>query len=133
MADNLTDTAENAALNWTLGNASTGPTGDIKVALVTVAGSDSAPGTEVTGGSYARLTADFAAASGGATSNEADLVWEDMPAATVVGVELWDSAGSPVRWWYGPLTDSEGDPAPKTLDAGDDFKIAAGSLTITLG
>ncbi|MFJ6073688.1 hypothetical protein ACIQFU_23075 [Streptomyces sp. NPDC093065] len=126
MADNLTDTAENAALNWTLGNTATGPTGDMKVALVTAAGTDSAAGTEVTGGSYARLTAEFNAASGGTTSNTADLVWEDMPAAEIVGVEIWDSAGTPVRWWYGPLN------ASKTLEAGDDFKIPAGAIDVSL-
>jgi hypothetical protein len=49
-----------------------------------------------------------------------------MPAATIVGVELWDSAGSPVRKWWGPLA------ANKTTVLGDTFTIAAGSLTATL-
>jgi len=48
-----------------------------------------------------------------------------MPAATVVGWEIWDSAGTPVRWSYG-LFD-----ASKTVAAGDDLKVAAGGWTFT--
>ncbi|MFF9279534.1 phage tail fiber protein [Streptomyces griseosporeus] len=127
MADNLTDVAENRGLDWLTGNSPAAPVLPLKVALVTANGSDSAPGTEVSGGSYARLNVAFAAASGGATSNLADLVWTGMPAATVVGIEIWDSAGTPVRWWWGPLT------ASKTLASGDEFKLAAGDIDLTLG
>ena len=127
MADNLSDVAENRALDWLTGNSTTAPSGQLKVALVTANGSDSAAGTEVTGGSYARQNVTFSAASGGATSNTADLVWTAMPAATVVGVEVYDSAGTPIRWWYGALA------ASKTLQAGDELRIASGELDLTLG
>ena len=127
MADNLSDVAENRALDWICGNSTTAPSGQLKVALVTANGSDGAAGTEVTGGSYARQNVTFSAASGGATSNTADLVWAAMPAATVVGVEVYDSAGTPVRWWHGALA------ASKTLQAGDELRIAAGELDLTLG
>ncbi len=123
----LTDTAENRALDWLCGNSPTAPSGQLKVALVTANGSDSAAGTEVTGGSYARQNVSFTAASGGATSNSSDLVWTGMPAATVVGVEIYDSAGTPVRWWHGALS------ASKTLQAGDELRIASGELDLTLG
>ncbi|MFI1485757.1 hypothetical protein [Streptomyces sp. NPDC020747] len=126
IADNLSGTGENRCLDFILGLSSTAPTTPIKVALVTAAGSDTAAGTEVTGGSYARQTLSVAAAASGATSNSADLVFAGMPAATVVGVEVWDSAGSPVRLWYGPLTD------PRTVLAGDELQILAGELDFTL-
>lgn len=126
MADNMTNTAENRALDWILGLSSTAPTTPLKVALVTANGSDTAAGTEVTGGSYARQTITVAAAVNGATSNSADLVFTDMPAATVVGVEIWDSAGTPVRLWYGPLT------ASRTVAAGDELRITAGQLSLSL-
>ena len=127
MADNLTNTAENLALDWILGvGTPTRPTTPLKVALVTANGSDTAAGTEVTGGSYARQNLSVAAAVAGATSNSADLVWTGMPAATVVGVEIWDSAGTPVRLWYGPLT------ASRTVAAGDELRLTAGSLTLSL-
>jgi hypothetical protein len=127
VADNLSNTAENLALDWILGvGTPTRPTTPLKVALVTANGTDTAAGTEVTGGSYARQNLAVAAAVGGATGNSADLVFTGMPAATVVGVEIWDSAGTPVRLWYGPLT------ASRTVSAGDELVLSAGSLTLSL-
>jgi hypothetical protein len=127
VADNLSNTAENLALDWVNGvGTPTRPTTPLKVALVTANGSDTAAGTEVTGGSYARQSLSVAAASAGATSNSADLVFAGMPAATVVGVEVWDSAGAPVRLWYGALAVS------RTVAAGDELRITAGSLTLSL-
>lgn len=126
MADNLSSTAENRALDWLMGVATTAPTTPLKVALVTAAGTDTTAGTEVAGGSYARQTLTVAAAVNGTTSNSADLIWAGMPAATVVGVEVWDSAVTPVRLWYGPLT------ANRTILAGDELRIPAGDLDFDL-
>lgn len=126
MSDNLTNTAENRALDWLMGTATTAPTTPLKVALVTANGSDTTAGTEVTGGSYARRNLTVAASTNGATSNSADLVWTGMPAATVVGVEVWDNAGTPVRLWYGALA------ASRTVLAGDELRIPAASLTFSL-
>lgn len=114
-------------LDWILGVGTPArPTTPLKVALVTANGSDAAAGTEVAGGSYARQNLAVAAAVNGATSNSADLVWTGMPAVTVVGVEVWDSAGTPVRLWYGPLT------ASRTVAAGDEFRLPAGSLGLSI-
>lgn len=127
MANNLTDVAEDLALNWLYGVGSpTRPTSPIRVALMTANGSDSAAGTEVVGGSYARQNANLGASSGGAQTNTAEIRFTNMPAVTVVGVELYDSAGSPVRLWHGPLA------ANKVVNAGDDFVIPAGDLDLTL-
>jgi len=49
-----------------------------------------------------------------------------MPAATITAIELWDSAGTPARKWFGALT------ANKTTNLGDTFTIASGSLTAGL-
>lgn len=122
----LTDVAENHVLNWLTGNTTTAPTTSLKVALVTANGSDSSTGTEVTGGSYARQNVSFSAASSGATSNSGTLTWTNMPSCTVVGVEVWDSNGSPIRWWWGALT------ASKAVNSGDTFQIAAGDLDLTM-
>lgn len=108
------------------GSAYTVPTAPIKCRLTTANGSATSAGTEVTGGSYASQTATFAAASAGAIATNAALTYTSMPAVTVVGVELWDSAGTPVRRWYGALS------ASKTTNAGDTFSIASGSLTASL-
>jgi hypothetical protein len=125
VANNITDAGENLMLDWITATGSpTRPTGP-KVALMTADGSDSAAGTEVTGGSYARQSVTFSAASAGSTSNTADLTFTSMPACTVTGVEIWDSGGT-VRLWWGPLT------ASKVVNSGDPFTIPAGSLTLTL-
>ena len=128
MAGNLTDTCENKLLDHILGTASYTPTGPIKVALITTTtpSTDAAAGSEVTGGSYARQTLTCGAASAGATSNSGTLTWSAMPACTVGGVEVWDSAGTPVRLWYGTLA------ANKTVNSGDTFQITTGSLTLSL-
>jgi hypothetical protein len=126
VSDNLTNTGENRALDFLFGNSPTAPTTPLKVALVTANGSDTTAGTEVTGGGYARQSLAAAAAVSGATSNSTDLIYTNMPAATVVGVEIWDSAGTPVRLWYGALT------ASRTVAAGDEFRLVAGALTMSL-
>jgi len=127
IADALSNTAENLGLDWINGVGSpTRPTTPLKLALVTANGTDTTNGTEVTGGSYARQSLTVAAASGGATSNSTDITFAGMPACTVVGVEVWDNAGTPVRLWYGALT------ASRSVSAGDDFKLTAGTLNLSL-
>lgn len=127
ISDNLSNTAENLSLDWILGvGTPTRPTAPLQVALVTANGTDTAAGTEVAGGSYARQNLSVGAAVSGATSNSADLVFAGMPAATVVGVEIWDSAGAPVRLWYGALT------ASRTVAAGDELRLTAGSLSLSI-
>lgn len=113
-------------LDWLHGKTVTQPTTPLKVALVTSNGTDTSAGSEVNGGTYARQEVTIGNASNGATSNSNDLVFEGMPAATIVGVEIWDSAGTPVRLWYGALA------ANRTVSSGDDFRIAAGQLTLSL-
>lgn len=128
MADNLTDQAESLLLNWVHGvGTPTRPTTPLKVALMTANGSDSAAGTEVTGGSYARQNITLTSSTGGSgVSNDADILFTAMPACTVVGIEIYDSAGTPVRLWYGALA------ASKTLAAGDEFKLAAGDVDLAI-
>ncbi len=127
MADNLTDAAENLALDWlNVVGSPTRPTSPLKVALLTAAGNETSAGTEVTGGSYARQNVTFGAASSGASANTNLIEFTDMPAATVVALAVYDSAGSPFRIWHGALT------APKTVNAGDVFRIAIGDLDVSL-
>lgn len=126
MADNLTDTMENALLDALVGTAGYTATTPMKLALVTSNGTDSAAGTEVAGGSYARATITFNAASGGTIDNSATISFTNMPASTVTGIEVWDSAGTPVRLFYGALS------ASKTVSSGDTLEFAAGSITLSL-
>lgn len=123
----LTNTAEDLMMDWVnVVGSPTRPTSPLKCRLMTANGSDSSAGTEVSGGSYASQTVTFSSSSGGATANSGTLSYTSMPSCTVVGVEVWDSAGTPVRLWWGALT------ANKTINAGDTFQIAAGDLDLTL-
>lgn len=127
MADNLTNDAELLVLDWVNGVGSpTRPTTPLKLALMTANGSDSAAGTEVVGGSYARQSVTLAAAAAGTTSNSGTVTYTAMPACTVVGLEVWNSDGS-VRLWYGALS------ASKAVNAGDTFLVNTGDLDLTIG
>lgn len=125
MAGSLTNYTENKVLDHVLGTtAYTMPT--TYVALYTVAPTDSTAGTEVTGGSYARIAGVFSASSGGATSNSGNLDFTGMPACTVVAIGILDNSTSGNLLVYGTLT------VNKVLDAGDTLRVATGDLDITI-
>lgn len=130
MADNLPDAIENALLNLLLRGTALTVVTPIKARLMTANGSDSANGTELgTSGGYTAggATITFgSAASGGTISNTAAVTWTNMPATTIVGLELWDSTGTPVRLWWGTLASS------KTVASGDTFEFAIGAVTCTI-
>jgi hypothetical protein len=113
-------------LDALVGTASYSADTPIKLALVTANGNDATAGTEVSGGSYARQDITFSAASSGSISNDAVETFTNMPTCTVVGIELWDSAGTPSRLAYGSLT------ASKALTSGDTLEFAIGSITLSL-
>lgn len=123
----LTDAAENRALDWLTGNATTAPTLPLKVRLMTANGSDSAAGTQVAGGTYAPVTiAPGAAVTNVGASNPGILDFAGMPVCTVVGFEIWDSAGTPFRWWWGAAS------VAKTYAAGDVARFDVGALALTM-
>lgn len=127
----LTNTAENLALNFLSGEAAvTAPTAPLKIRLMTAqaADPDATAGTELaTSGGYTAggVDAAFGAASGGALTNGVAVSWTNMPATTIVGVELWDSAATPVRIAWADITDV-------TLASGDTLEFAAGAIDFTL-
>lgn len=122
----LTATLDNKILDHIALTASYTPTSPLKLRLMTANGSASAAGTEVTGGSYTSKTIAFNAASGGSASHTADITFTAMPACTVVGLEIWDSAGTPVRVWWTALT------ASRTLASGDSLTFPAASIILQL-
>lgn len=123
----LTDYGENLALNWLCGRTVTQPTTLYLALESTTTGSDSAPGTEVSGGSYARKPITFGtAASTGSISNTADILFTGMPAVTVKAGAVYDASTGGNRIWYGNLT------AEKTLNSGDTFTVTTGSLSLAL-
>ena len=126
MAGNLSDFLENKLLDHFLATTAYTPPANVYVALYTVGPSDAGGGTEVVGGSYARQEASFTAASGGATSNDSNIDFTNMPACTVVAIGIHDNVTSGNLLVHGTLT------ANKTLDAGDTLRIATGDLDISI-
>jgi hypothetical protein len=132
MAGSKSDYLENKLLDHVLGNtAYTAPT-TVYIALYTVAPTDSGGGTEVSGGSYARVaitnnTTNFPAASGGSKSNGTDITFPTATAdwGTVVAFGIFDlSTGGNLLYWA-TLTTS------KSILNGDTAKFTAGNITIT--
>lgn len=127
MSGGLTQAMDNHLLDHINGVAAfTQPTTPLHARLMTANGSATAAGTEVAGGSYAAQAVTFGSASAGAAANTAQVTFTGMPAATVTGVEIWDTSGSPQRLWWGPLS------ASKTLNAGDTFQFDPGALAVSL-
>ena len=128
---NLDQTFSNRLLDSSVGTAFTAPTTPVTCRLMTANGTNTTNGTELaTSGGYTSgtgaPTVTFAAASAGSKASNVAVTVTNMPATTINGVELWDSSGSPVRLWWGPLT------AAKTTNSGDTFTIASGSLTLAM-
>lgn len=126
MADNLPDIIENQLLDALVGTTSYTVTGTIKLRLMTANGNDASAGTEVTGGSYVAQTIAFSSAASGSIANSASISFAGMPAATVVGIEIYDSAGSPKRLAYGALTTS------RVVTVGDTVQFASSAITLSL-
>jgi len=119
---------ENALINATLRNTSYTSPATVYIGLYTSDPTDADTGTEVSGGSYARQAVTFGAPSNGVSTNTAAI---EFPQAT----GTWGTVG-----WIGIEDASTGGnllyhtalDASKTIATGDIFKIAIGSLSVTL-
>ncbi len=132
----LSDYYENMIINHMLRNLAFTPPTAVWAALFTaVTGLEgNNPTAEVSGGSYARVAIPLAAASGGASSNNADLTfttasadWGTVTHAAVVDAQtntVW-GAGVNVLMW------SSLD-ANKTVNTSDTFKFNNGDLDVTV-
>lgn len=119
---------ENALINGTLRASSyTAPT-TVYVALFTSDPTDAGSGTECSGSAYVRQSATFAAPSNGASTTSADIQFPQAGGSwgTITHFGIFDASSAGNLLYHGALTVS------KTIDTGDVFKIAAGSLTVTL-
>jgi 2-methylaconitate cis-trans-isomerase PrpF len=77
-------------------------------------------------GSATGILMPFGAASAGVSGNSGTASQTNMPAATIVGIEIWDSAGTPLRKWWGALS------ANKTTVLGDTLSFAANAVQLQL-
>jgi hypothetical protein len=119
---------ENALINATLRNTSYTSPSTVYVGLFTTDPTDAGTGTEVTGGSYARVAVTFGAPSDGVTTNSGAVEFAQATASwgTITHIGILDASTSGNLLYHTALDVS------KAIDTGDIFKIAIGSLSVTL-
>lgn len=124
----FSDYLENELLDHAFRNSSYTPPASVYVGLYTVAPTDAGGGTEVTGGAYARVTATFTAASGGAISNSSNLTFTTATASwgKILAAGVFDAATSGNMLGWALLT------ASKTISSGDTAQFNAGDVDISL-
>lgn len=117
---NIVQVEQQNLINGWLGIAAyTAATTPMKLALTSTSPTSTAAGTEVTGGSYARQTITFGAPSAAtpSVSTASAVTFTTMPAITTTSVNVYDSAGTPIRRAFGDLS------ASKTTAAGDTLTV----------
>ena len=128
MASEMSTYLQDKVVNLSLRNTAYTPPTTVYVGLFTSTVTAGGSGTEVSGGSYARTSVTFGAPSNGVTTSNADCTFPQATASwgTVSHIGLYDASTSGNLLFHTPLDTS------KTIDSGDIFKIASGSLTVTL-
>jgi hypothetical protein len=106
--------------------------------LYTVTGSETASGTENTAGNSPGYTAGgstmgssaFPTFSSGAATNSNQVQWTASGTWTagVAAIEIWDTAGTPVRYLWGALTAAI---IANAVTSGDTITFAVGSISVS--
>jgi hypothetical protein len=119
---------EDALINGTLRATTFTAPAAVYISLHTADPTDAGTGTEVSGGSYIRQSATFAAPSNGASASNADVTFPQATGnwGTIGWIGIWDAQTTGNMLYHTALD------ASKAIDVGDIFKIASGSLTVTL-
>jgi hypothetical protein len=119
---------ENALINGTLRATTFTAPAAVYVSLHTADPTDAGTGTEVSGNSYIRQAATFAAPSNGASTTSADITFPQATGSwgTIGWIGIWDAQTTGNMLYHTALDTS------KAIDTGDIFKIASSSLTVTL-
>jgi len=119
---------ENALINATLRNTSYTSPAAVYIGLYTSDPTDANTGTEVSGGSYARVAVTMGAPSNGVSTNTAAVEFPQASGSwgTVGWIGILDASSSGNLLYHTALDTS------KTISSGDIFKIAIGGLSVTL-
>lgn len=127
MAGSASNTIENSLLNHLLRNTAYTPAATLYVALFTTNPTDAGPGTEVSGGAYARQVVTFGAASGGTVTNSNAITFPVATAdwGTIEGFGIMDAltTGNMLVWCDSPSS---------AVASGQQASFAIGSLVVSL-
>lgn len=96
------------------------------VALYTTDPTVDNTGTECTGGSYARQSVTFAAASGGSIASNLSVTFSSLATATITHYGILDASTAGNLILFGAL------PAEINVSSGDSVTIASGSITYSI-
>jgi len=124
----FTDSYENTLLNHVFRNGAYTPPTTVYIGVFTATPTDSAAGTEVSGGAYARQAVTFGAAASGSVTNSAVVEFPAATAAwgTVTSMGIFDAPTAGALIVYGNLT------ASVTIGVSDILRFAAGAITVSL-
>jgi len=119
---------EDALINATLRNTSYTSPAVVYLGLYTSDPTDADSGSEVSGNAYARQAITFGAPSNGVTTNTAAIEFPQATGSwgTITHIGIEDALTSGNLLYHSPLD------ASKTIATGDVFRIAIGSLSVTL-
>lgn len=119
---------ENALINAVLRNTSYTSPATVYVALYTSDPTDADTGTEVSGNAYARQSVTFGAPSNGSSTNTGAVEFPQATGSwgTVSYIGLRDASSGGNLLFHTALDEA------KTIATGDVFRIAIGSLSVTL-
>lgn len=130
MSNAASDYLENKVLDHVLGNTTYTQPADLYLGLFTAdTGLESnSPSAEVSGGSYARKSVSFGAASSGSAATDATVTFDAASGnwGTITHVAVMDALTSGNVLFWGAVTTS------KTIETGDTFQVSSGNLTISL-
>lgn len=129
---NMTDRTRAASIMDAILNGGTAPTYPtaLHLRLMTAQGSNTANGTEATSVNCPGYTAGgvvitFGANASGVSTSSNTPSWTATGSwATITSVEIWDIAGTPLRWFQGALTANI-----TGVANGDTIQFASGAVT----
>jgi len=113
------------------GSAPTAPTAPLKLRLMTATGSNTSNGTEASGNGYTTGgntlgSPAFGSNASGISTNSNSVTFTasggNLGGAAIVGIEIWDSAGTPKRIVQGSITSV-------TVATGNTLSFAAASIS----
>ena len=116
------------------GSNTVGATSPMKMRLTTTAPTSTTAGLELSATGYTTggQAIAFATASGGSTSGPTGsaISWTNTGGTNwtgIVGLEIIDTAGTPIRWWFGTWSGQ-----PIVIAALNTFSVAVSAVTVTL-
>lgn len=108
-------------------------TGAANIRLTTTAPTATAAGTQLVGSGYTaggKVITFNTTSTASTTGPTSSLTWTNTGGSSwtgVVGLEIWDSAAVPIRWWFGTWTGQ-----PIVIAAGNSFVIQTGAITVQI-